>query len=197
MGTFLVRVWEGSGGPRLDWRDPGAERVLIAWHGAPRALLQMRRSPGGAGAERPYDDLLVADADERSATWLACADVIVRRAAGRVAVARAFTTVRTSFPGCLVTAVFGGGEGRLLETATGWCARLLPARPGDFTAADVVSCAITLHAWVVSGRPPGDLDTASFSIMRGRASVRPSITVRAAAPWRFRERGDGVRRAGP
>ncbi|MGI5167514.1 hypothetical protein ACQEU3_24505 [Spirillospora sp. CA-253888] len=197
MGTFLVRVWEGSGGPRPDWRDPGAERVLITWHGAPRALLHLRRSPGGARAERPHDDLLVADADERSATWLACADVIVRQAAGRAAAARAFGTIRANFPGCLVTAVLGGGEGRLLETATGWCARLLPARPGDFTAADVVSCAVALHAWVVSGRSPAGLDETSFSIMRGRASVRPSIAVRAAAPWRFGERGDGVRRAGP
>lgn len=139
----------------------------------------------------PADEHLAAGPDERSRPWLSCADVIVRWAEERTPAARALAEVHTRFPGCLVAALIGYGDGCILGTVSGWHARLVPLRIGTCTDNDVSSYASAVHTWIASGRSPIGLDAARLTVIRGRAAAKPGVLVMMEG----RGMRDGFRRA--
>lgn len=128
----LVRVWDDL---------PGTERVLIGGR-----TLTLRRPPAGGSAPPPCDEHLVAGPGETSRAWLGCADVIVGGAGDPA-------RLLAAHPGCLV-AVAAARQGCLLATGEVE-ARLDPVLGGTCTPGDAALYASAIHAWLVTGGPPG------------------------------------------
>ncbi|GAA4095540.1 hypothetical protein GCM10022214_68360 [Actinomadura miaoliensis] len=191
--TSLVSVRE-THDPRdmLDWQTRDVERVLIDGALTSAMLVNLRRSSPvrthvasperlSATAERQQpllDEHLAAGPDERSWTWLSCADVIVRRFQGPDPRPTRLGELHGRFPGCLIMALTPHGHGHaVVTTVSGWKARLVPVRHGSWVGDDVLSYASAIHAWIVAGRPLDALDTARLTVIRGHAAVRPGVRV--------------------
>ncbi|MBC6466556.1 hypothetical protein [Actinomadura alba] len=139
------------------------------------------------------DEHLLAGVDERDASLLTAADVVVRRAGRSKSEPSSSADVHAHFPGCLVAALVRRGQGCVVTTATGWQARLTPlplAGPADADDQNVVdagldvdadeddadedvwSYASLVHAWMVAGRPLDVLNSAFLIMANGRRAVR-------------------------
>ncbi len=203
--TRLVRVREESPGGPPARRSRGAERVLVAgpFHEVRLGLWRLPAGrPPGRDAVPPgarVDEHLAAGHAETSPSWLACADVIVRRVRDPDTAPDALDRLRARFPGALVAVVDAGARGCAVATACGWRAWLVPCGPAvrgperepgpagrlPWPESDIACYASAVHAWVTSGRPLDALARVRLTVVSGRAAAGPVARVlpgRAAAP---------------